>query len=82
MFDGKTYSHELDQERLGTLFERVFDYMSDHNWHTLTEIQKSCGGTESSVSARLRDFRKEKFGSHQVDRRRRGKGLWEYRLVS
>jgi len=41
------------------------------------------GGSEAGISARLRDFRKIKFGGHKVYRRRRGeasKGLHEYRL--
>ena len=51
------------------------------------EIVTMAGGTEASVSARLRDFRKAKFGGSPdaVDRRRRGeakRGLHEYRLAA
>jgi hypothetical protein len=59
--------------------------MKDGNWRTLAEILVGIGGvgTEAAVSARLRDCRKEKFGSHSIERRRRGGqgGLYEYRLV-
>jgi len=38
--------------------------------------------SEGGVSARLRDFRKEKFGSHTVNRRRKaGGGTFEYQLI-
>jgi hypothetical protein len=82
-FDGVTYDPERDRERLKTLLERVFAYMLDRRWHTLAEIMTYCGGSEASVSARLRDLRKPRFGSHGVERRRHATrpGLWEYRLV-
>jgi hypothetical protein len=35
---------------------------------------------EQTVSARVRDLRKAKFGSHRVDRRYAGNGVWEYKL--
>ena len=82
--DGKTYDPALDQERLAKQKERVFNLMLDNNWRTLAEISKATDATEASVSARLRDFRKPRFGAHTVDRRRRAdgaKGLFEYKLT-
>jgi hypothetical protein len=58
--------------------------MSDGAWRTLEEIRSRVGGSEAAISARLRDLRKDKFGGHIVESRRRGdgsRGLWEYRLV-
>jgi len=85
LFDGATIDPLHDDERLGTLLRAVFRCMSDSQWRTLSEIYLSVGrGSEASISARLRDFRKSKFGGHEVERRRRGPaaaGLWEYRLV-
>lgn len=81
-FDGETYVPTLDRERLKSQLQRVFALMKDGNWRTLYEIQARCGGSESAISARLRDFRKERFGNHDVDSRRRNMdGLWEYRLL-
>ncbi len=83
-FDGSTFSAPLDGKRLSTQFERVRELMSDHAWRTLAEIQAAAGGTEASISARLRDLRKVRFGRHTVERRRRGdprRGLHEYRLA-
>ena len=70
-----------DQERLRTLLERVRRLMGDGRWRTLSEISQSCGGTEASVSARIRDLRKSRNGSHLVERRNMGRGLYEYRVV-
>lgn len=83
MFDGETFVQALDEKRLKTLMGRVTAYMSRGIWSTLREIQEHCGGSEASVSARLRDLRKAKFGAFTVERRRRGDpkaGIHEYRL--
>lgn len=83
-FDGVTYEPEADQVRLSQLLARVYAVMADGQWRTLREITEALGGaSEASVSARLRDLRKLRFGGYWVDRRRRGKlgsGLFEYRV--
>ncbi len=81
VFDGVTYEPALDRERLSSQLERVQDLMRDGMWRTLAEISTSCGGTEASVSARLRDLRKDRFGGHTVNRRRLVGGLFDYQLV-
>jgi len=81
--DGQTFDSALDGERLNAQTKRVYSLMSDGNWRTLREISAAVGDPEASVSARLRDLRKPKFGAFIVDRRRRGEpslGIWEYRL--
>ena len=81
-FDGKTYEPEEDKHRLNCQLRRVFDFMRDSKWYTLRDIALAVGGSESGVSARLRDFRKPRFGGHTVERRRVDSGLFEYRLVA
>ena len=54
--------------------------------YTLDEIQMVVGGSQPAISARLRDLRKARYGSLQVDRKHRPsvskmRGLYEYRLV-
>ena len=78
--DGATYSHDRDGARLTAQHERVKDFMRDGGWHTLAQISAGTGDPEASVSARLRDLRKPRFGAHQVERRHVANGLWEYRL--
>lgn len=55
-------------------------------WRTLAEIHAivRCG-SEASISARLRDFRKTQWGQNTVNRRRRGEaalGSHEYQLIA
>ena len=83
--DGETYEPVHDQVRLGKQALAVFELMRDGKWRTLREITEAIGGgSEAGVSARLRDFRKAKFGGHVVNRRRRGEeasGIFEYQVI-
>lgn len=91
-FDGTTYEPTLDGERLGTQLARVFGIMCEartsDQWLTLEQIARLILGrwgvkaSEASVSARLRDLRKERYGGHKVHRRRvkGADGLFEYQL--
>lgn len=83
MFSGTTYNATLDGPRLKRQFDLVFDKMADGQWHTLSDLAQHSGGTEAAVSARVRDFRKDSFGGHTVERERvpGKKGLWRYRLI-
>lgn len=84
-FDGETFEPAHDLDRLSKQLGRVKELMSDGQWRTLQEIALATGDPESSVSARLRDCRKEKHGGFIVDRRCRGErvnGLFEYQLRS
>ena len=83
-FDGPGLIPEKDFPRLNRQQQRVFDLMIDGKWRTLNEISRITGDPLQSISARLRDMRKIRFGGHAVDKRPRGersKGLWEYRLI-
>jgi hypothetical protein len=79
-FDGATYSPGRDLSRLKTQMDRVTSVMLDGHWHTLQGLAIQCGGSDASVSARLRDLRKSKFGGFEVERRYVDNGVWEYRL--
>jgi hypothetical protein len=82
-FDGETYSAELDYKRLRGQILKVYDVMRDGRWHSLAELAQRVDGSEAWVSARIRDFRKEKYGSRTVLRRRvAGGGFYWYRLVT
>ena len=83
-FDGATFDPAKDTARLTTQMLRVCAFMTDGKWRTLREIGEAVEAPEASVSARLRDLRKPRFGGFTVDRRRRGvedKGLFEYRVA-
>lgn len=73
-----------DQKRLGTQQERVRSLMLDGKWRTLGAIKTHIPeASESGLSARLRDLRKEKHGSYIVERRcvPNKPGLFEYRVA-
>jgi len=83
-FGGETFDEAQDGDRLRTQFKRVFELMKDSEWRTLSDIHAEMPeASEAAISARLRDFRKDKFGGHTVDRRRvpGERGLFEYRLL-
>lgn len=81
MFGGETYDAQQDEARLTGQLGRVWDVMKDGQWHTLAELAARCDGSEAAISARIRDFRKPKFGGLTVESQRVKAGLWHYRLV-
>ena len=83
-FDGDTYEPEFDQSRLTTQMGRVWLALREGEWLSLGELAARVDAPEASVSARLRDLRKPRFGNHEVARRHRGErgsGLFEYQLI-
>jgi hypothetical protein len=80
-FDGSTYEASKDHGRLWRQLDGVRASMRNGTWMTLSEMEEQTGFPQASISARLRDLRKPKFGGYTVERRRRGPGLHEYRLV-
>jgi hypothetical protein len=82
-FDGPDYEPRFDYSRLTGQIRDVYTLMSDGEWRTLREVADITAWPEASISAQLRHLRKPKFGSHKVEKRRRGdpsNGLYEYRL--
>tara|TARA_Y100000310_G_scaffold93475_2_gene90966 strand:- start:6073 stop:6459 length:387 start_codon:yes stop_codon:yes gene_type:complete len=79
--DGRTFQPSLDYVRLNAQMSRVVSALAEGAWRTLFEIARDTGDPEASISARIRDLRKPRFGKHTVDRRRREAGLFEYRLT-
>jgi hypothetical protein len=79
--DGWTYDNGRDRIRLNAQHLRVYRAMYDGSWWTLRTLSEFTGDPESSISARLRDFRKPRFGDHMVERRHVEGGLWKYRLI-
>lgn len=85
VFDGSTIEAN-DVPRLTGQLMRVHSVMIPGRWHTLGELAARTFqvygviDSEAGISARLRDLRKPRWGSHQVHRRRREGALWEYQL--
>ena len=78
--DGETFNSERDLSRLNQQARDVYAVVQDGQWHTLMGIAKITGHPEASVSARLRDLRKPRFGGFTVERRYIADGLYQYRV--
>lgn len=81
-FDGITFKEPRDGGRLRKQLSRVLALMLDGRYRSLAEISSVTGFPESSISARLRDLRKPKFGGYTVDRVYVDRGVWHYRVVA
>jgi len=79
-FDGDTINQERDAPRLHRQLNAVRQRMECGSWMTLQELASELSFPEPSISARIRDLRKDRFGARYVERRYRGRGLYEYKL--
>ena len=85
-FAGRTYVPERDQKRLTTQYERVERevlYYQSHfppgnRWFYLRELSDELDIPEASLSARLRDLRKN---GYIVERQYVRRGLHRYRVT-
>ena len=83
-FNGPDYIPKSDFERLSGQICRIYHLMKDGKWRTLTDIQNETKDPQASISAQLRHLRKERFGSHTINKQRVGdekQGLFEYQLI-
>lgn len=70
-----------DSSRLARQLTLVRAAMSDGQPHTLAELARIAECSTASASARVRDLRKPRHGSHTVDRVWIGNGVFTYRLA-
>ena len=83
-----TLSFESIEPSAVTLVVYVKAVLSDGNWYMpweiIAEIKRTKGVliSDSSCTARLRDLRKSKYGSHVIEKRRRQESTaYEYKLI-
>ena len=84
-FQGSDYDEALDGPRLTGQILRIREAIEGAGYLTLEEIQQRTRDPQASISAQLRNLRKDSNGGHTVDKRRRGKpgaGCWEYRFTA
>jgi hypothetical protein len=79
--DGATFNRSRDGVRLNDQCQDVYNFMADNCWHTLREAHERTGHPEASISARIRDLRKSRFGGFTIEKRYIENGLWQYRMV-
>lgn len=83
-FDGSDIDSEKDNLRLAGQLKVIYDLVKDGKYRTLREIEDQTNYPQSSISAQLRNLRKERYGSFNIEKRSRGdreNGLFEYRIV-
>jgi hypothetical protein len=80
-FNGSDYVPDRDDGRLSGQLLRIWELMKDSQWRTLSEISEITGDPPASISAQLRHLRKERFGSHTIEKTYLGNGLYNYRLL-
>ena len=78
-FEGATYDEALDYNRLSTQINDVLNILLDQQWHKMQDIASDISAPEPSVSAQIRNLRKEKHGGYVINRRRVG-NTYEYQL--
>jgi hypothetical protein len=81
IFNGSDYIQERDGKRLTKQFHKIYDLMQDGKYRTLPEISNLLNEPPASISAQLRHLRKEAFGSHTVNKKYEGNGLYSYQLI-
>ena len=67
-----------ERKRLAGILDRVEEFTKDLCWHSLSGIAYTCGCSEATASARLRDLRN--LRGYQVDKCKHGNFYW-YRVT-
>lgn len=80
-FNGSDYVPARDDARLTVQYRRIFELMKDQQFRSLSDIEEKTQDPQASISAQLRHMRKPRFGGHEVNKRYRGHGLYEYQLI-
>ena len=80
-FDGDDYVSRRDKPRLTLQIHQVRMYMENNDWLSVKQISDDLNFPEASVSAQIRNLRKEKFGNRIGERRYQGNGLYEFKLM-
>jgi hypothetical protein len=78
-FNGADYVPERDDERLRGQQLEIWELMQDGVWRSLSQIARTLGHGEASISAQLRHLRKARFG-FIVDKKYQGAGLYHYQV--
>ena len=81
MFNGSDYVPKRDNERLNGQIKRIHALMIDGLPRPLSQIASVTGDPEASVSAQLRNLKKERFGGYRLEKDYKGNGLFAYLVL-
>jgi DNA-binding Lrp family transcriptional regulator len=79
-FDGEDMDQERDGERLNRQMNIIRERMENAGWLSVQQLSNELGFPATSVSAQIRNLRKDKFGGRYVERRYQGNGLYQFKL--
>ena len=79
-FDGDDYVADRDNARLINQIDKVRMYMENAGYLTVKQIAADLKQPEPSVSAQIRNLRKDRFGARTVNREYRGNGCYAFKL--
>jgi hypothetical protein len=86
-FDGDDYVADRDNARLTNQIDKVRMYSSENNAGIyrvneclVKQIAADLKQPEPSVSAQIRNLRKDRFGARTVNREYRGNGCYAFKL--
>lgn len=85
-FDSGVDLTKADHARLSTQLQRVLHVLRDGQWYSVPALQRAIRAQfgitepEPSLSAQIRNAKKEKHGGYPVERRRIG-NTYEFRIV-
>ena len=79
-FDGDDYVANRDNTRLTNQIDKVRMYMENAGYLTVKQIAADLKQPEPSVSAQIRNLRKDRFGARTVNREYRGNGCYAFKL--
>lgn len=81
-FHGKGVKTAKDEQRLASLYDRVFEVVKDGRWRTCAEIQALTGGEKESINRMLRYMDDPFVGRHHKNSRIRSGNLWEHQILA
>lgn len=87
-FDSGIELTKADHVRLGAQIKRVLAVLQEGGWWSVPEIKTRIWSKygiedpETSISAQIRNLKKERHGEHTVERRSEGRGFYRFRLVA
>jgi len=68
-FDGLDARTEPDRIRLSGQCLDIYNILLDGKWHTVAEIEQLTGFMGTSISAQIRNLRKDRFGCHDIEKK-------------
>lgn len=81
LFDGHNEQEASQDTRLVSQLERVYRLMCNGTGWTLEDLSLAANAPTSSVSSRIRDLRKPRFGGNIIQRVHEHGGIYTYWLV-